>query len=247
MVGTSDTKTRKYIRVDCKCWDCAYCGPRKARKYKRAIRELAEAQNLNRVVTLTLDPRSMDRHDPVAYINKAFPKFRTCLKRKFQVSITYIRVLEFQQNGNPHFHVLVDRFIPAAWVKKTWQAVGGGRIVDIRFVDIHRISRYLSKYLTKELLLSAPKRSRRVRCRMRQRHLYVRLSALMLCSRMKDGASEYAHKVVDHAVAYVDGRKATFNQVWKQFPHEAIYADAGWDGPLFQMRARPIPGCSMIR
>ena len=35
-------------------------------------------------------------------------------------------------------------------------------MVFIKYVDIHRISRYLSKYLTKELLLSAPKRSRRV-------------------------------------------------------------------------------------
>ena len=41
-------------------------------------------------------------------------------------------------------------------------AVGGGQMVDIRYVDVHRVSRYLSKYLTKELLLSAPLRSRRV-------------------------------------------------------------------------------------
>lgn len=34
--------------------------------------------------------------------------------------------------------------------------------VDIRYVDVHRVSRYLSKYLTKELLMSAPRRSRRV-------------------------------------------------------------------------------------
>jgi len=35
-------------------------------------------------------------------------------------------------------------------------------MVNIRFVDVHRVSRYLSKYLTKELLMSAPLRSRRV-------------------------------------------------------------------------------------
>jgi hypothetical protein len=163
LVGTSaDGQKRRYIRVDCKCWDCRYCGPRKAKRYKRAIRELAEAKKLNRFLTLTLDPRSMDHEDPVAYINKVFGKWRTYLKRKFGVSITYIRVLEFQKNGNPHFHILVDRFIPQAWIKQSWQAVGGGKFVHIQFVDVHRISRYLSKYLTKEMLLSAPKRSRRV-------------------------------------------------------------------------------------
>ena len=35
-------------------------------------------------------------------------------------------------------------------------------MVDIRLIDVHRVSRYLSKYLTKELLMSAPLRSRRV-------------------------------------------------------------------------------------
>jgi hypothetical protein len=163
VAGTAaGTKITRYFRVDCKCWNCRYCGPKKARRYKRAIREMAESKRLNRFLTLTLDPKLIGSDDPVIYINKAFAKWRTYVKRKFGVSITYIRVLEFQTNGNPHFHILVDRFIPQAWVKQSWSAVGGGRFVDIRFVDLHRISRYLSKYLTKELLLSAPMRSRRV-------------------------------------------------------------------------------------
>ena len=37
-------------------------------------------------------------------------------------------------------------------------------IVDIRFVDLHRVSHYLAKYLTVDLLLSAPKGVRRVTC-----------------------------------------------------------------------------------
>jgi hypothetical protein len=35
-------------------------------------------------------------------------------------------------------------------------------MVDIKLVDVHRVSHYLSKYLTKDLLLSAPSRCRRV-------------------------------------------------------------------------------------
>jgi hypothetical protein len=123
---------------------------------------VAERHKLNRFLTLTLDPKVLGNKDPVAYINAVFAKWRTYLKRKFGHSITYIRILEFQKSGNPHFHILVDRFIPQAWIQSTWQAVGGGRFVDIRYVDIHRIAHYLSKYLSKELLLSAPKRSRRI-------------------------------------------------------------------------------------
>ena len=155
-------RKRRFIRVDCRCWDCAYCGPRKATRYRYAIRDTAERYGLNRFVTLTLDPAELGGEPAVPYINATFAKWRIYLKRKFGVSITYIRILEFQQNGNPHFHILVDRFMPQAWIKSTWQAVGGGRLVDIRFVDIHRIAHYLSKYLTKALLLSAPKRSRRI-------------------------------------------------------------------------------------
>jgi hypothetical protein len=44
-----------------------------------------------------------------------------------------------------------------SWISAAWQAVGGGRIVDIRLVDIHRIAPYLSKYLTKEFLTFAMK------------------------------------------------------------------------------------------
>jgi hypothetical protein len=98
----------------------------------------------------------------VRYLRRVFNKFRVYLLRKYGRSIKYIAVLEFHKNGNPHLHILLDRFIKQQWISEKWSALGGGRIVDIKFVDVHRISRYLSKYLTKELLLSAPPRSRRV-------------------------------------------------------------------------------------
>jgi len=135
-------KTQRYIRVDCKCWDCPYCGPKKARRYRNAIRELAQVYDLRRFLTLTLDPQFMDREDPVGYINKAFAKWRIYLKRKLGVLVVYIRILEFQKNGNPHFHILVDRFIPQALIQSTWEAAGGGRMVFIKYVDIHRVARF---------------------------------------------------------------------------------------------------------
>jgi hypothetical protein len=147
--------------VNCKCWSCSYCGPRRAKRYKYAIRATAEALKLCRFLTLTLDPSKIEG-DPVPYLNATFAKLRVYWKREYGVALTYIRILEFQKNGNPHFHILIDRYMPQAWLQASWQAVGGGRMVDIRYVDIHRISHYLSKYLTKELLLSAPLGCRRV-------------------------------------------------------------------------------------
>jgi integrase len=64
--------------------------------------------------------------------------------------------------GLPHYHILTDRFIDQKWISWTWNQLGGARVVDIRFVQVRKIARYLSKYLTKELLLSAPKGTRRI-------------------------------------------------------------------------------------
>ena len=112
-------------------------------------------------MTLTLDPAAISG-DPVAFRNLVFGKLRVYLLRHFKAAPQYIRILEFQKNGSPHFHVLIDRYVPQGWLSKSWVAVGGGPVVDIRFVDVHRVTNYLSKYLTKELLLSAPKGSRRI-------------------------------------------------------------------------------------
>ena len=156
-----DGQGEKAVRLDCKTWDCAYCGPRKAWRYKQAIRVIAERHSLTRFLTLTLDPSKIEG-DPVRYLRRVFNKFRVSLLRKFGCSVTYIAILEFHKSGIPHLHVLIDRFILQRWISESWSALGGGGIVDIRFVDVHRISHYLAKYLTKELLMSAPLRSRRV-------------------------------------------------------------------------------------
>ena len=151
----------RFHRVNCKCWNCRYCAPRKAKRIKHAIRATAEAMQLRRFLTLTLDPAKIEG-DPVRYLNAVFAKLRVYLRRQYAAAPQYIRILEFQKNGNPHFHILIDRYIAREWIQAAWVAVGGGWMVDIRYVDVHRVSRYLSKYLTKELLMSAPLRSRRV-------------------------------------------------------------------------------------
>jgi hypothetical protein len=196
------TETR-YMRVKCKCWNCAHCAPRKAARYKHSIRENAEKMQLRRFLTLTLDPKKNPGAEPaehaiylehtaenpnagalcqcvicervrglsVAYIRECWGKFRTYLRRAFRdpdskkpARVTFIAVLEFQlkKTGFAHLHVLIDRYISQQWVTEVWAAIGGGSHVDIRLVDLHRVSHYLAKYLTKELLMSAPKRSRRI-------------------------------------------------------------------------------------
>jgi hypothetical protein len=152
-----------FVRLDCKAWSCAYCGPRKAARLQRAICAKAIECGLNRFLTLTLDPKLVPKGlDETKYIRNVWAKFRVYLKRKFGKSIVYISVLEFQESGMPHLHILVDRYISHDWISHSWESLGGGKIVYIeRIVDLHRVGSYLSKYLTKDAILSAPSGVRR--------------------------------------------------------------------------------------
>jgi hypothetical protein len=152
------------LRVMCKSYGCAFCGPRKAVRLRKAIAAKALELSLTRFLTLTLDPaRIPPDADPVKYIRgEVWAKFRTYLKREYGKVVVYIAVLEFTKAGVPHLHVLVDRYIPQAWISRAWDALGGGRIVYIERVhDMHRMARYLAKYLTKDVILSAPGNVRR--------------------------------------------------------------------------------------
>jgi len=143
-----------YSRLNCKSWGCERCGPKRVRQLRHKITESATLNNLKRHMTLTLDPRKCSAEQSVIYIKKSWAKFRIYLKRKFSSSITYIAITEFQKNGYAHLHVLVDRRIPFAWIQQSWQAVGGGKFVNIQMVGINNVSAYLSKYLTSDILLS---------------------------------------------------------------------------------------------
>jgi hypothetical protein len=162
--GVDPKSGRKiFRRVNCKSWNCSYCGPRRARTARAAIRRVAEDLGLKYFLTLTLDPSKLeDKKYAVPYLRECFNKFRLYLKRRFGVAPNYICVLEFTQAGIPHLHVLFDRFIDQKWISRTWDSLGGGRIVFIKQVTVRNVARYLSKYFTKELLLSAPKGTRRI-------------------------------------------------------------------------------------
>src|SRR5262249_21720120 len=81
------------------------------------------------------------------YIRECWRKMRVLLAREFNGTLPFVGVLEFQADGVAHLHVLLGRFIPQKWLSLAWQSIGGGKIVDIRFVDVHRVSAYLAVYL----------------------------------------------------------------------------------------------------
>lgn len=151
-----------FLRADCKKLSCPRCGPKKARRYRRAIGDAAEKNRLTRLMTLTLDPNKCAVEDSVAHLRQCFSKFRVSLLRRVRKRVSFIAIVELQKSGMAHLHVLIGVFLEQHWISEAWQAVGGGKIVDIRYVDVHRVNAYLTKYLTKDLLLSVPAKKKRV-------------------------------------------------------------------------------------
>lgn len=101
------------------------------------------------MATLTLDRKRIPRGVRTdRYLRECWRKMRVSLSRKFGESVDYVGVLEFTQKGVAHLHLLLGRFIKQDWLSDAWSGVGAGVVVNIRMVDIHRVTAYLSIYLT---------------------------------------------------------------------------------------------------
>lgn len=162
--GKIKENNKDYIhvaRLGCKRWSCPICGPKRAKKLRFAIIQKATEGKLQRFLTLTLDPRNCTAEDSGEYLKNTWRKFRVSLKRQCGDTIDYILISENQKSGYAHLHILIDRYISQKWLQTAWQCVGGGKFVNIKYVDIHRIAAYLSKYLTKDMFLNQFKRGAR--------------------------------------------------------------------------------------
>jgi len=153
---------RSYHRLSCNRMSCSSCGPKRALRYRYAIARAAKAHSLSRFLTLTLDPsRAPGPEKSVDYIRECFNKFRTYLKRLLGATVEFIAILELQKSGMAHLHVLLSRYIPKTQIDSAWTAVGGG-FTWIKQVDVHRVSAYMSKYLTKDLFAAVPSKKKRI-------------------------------------------------------------------------------------
>ncbi|MEM3859173.1 MAG: hypothetical protein QW478_07160, partial [Candidatus Micrarchaeaceae archaeon] len=68
-----------------------------------------------------------------------------------------VRVVETQESGNPHLHVLLlgqINFIPAEWLRELWEKhYGLGTFVNVKQIENTKGAiRYLLKYLVKNLM-----------------------------------------------------------------------------------------------
>ena len=134
-------------RLPCKSWNCPSCAKKKARQLGNRARDNFKGHHL-RFWTLTVKPtQNIER--AILDANKAWNRLRLKITRKFG-KVKYFKVLEAQSATNmPHFHILLDKFIPWAWMRGAALSSGFGCHLWVEDVRDEHIYGYVLKYLRK--------------------------------------------------------------------------------------------------
>jgi hypothetical protein len=143
----------------CKSWRCYCCAHRMRMNLIEDLERLVEERpQLRRFLTLTVDtdaPGSTEEKHK--YITERFNALRTEINDRYpDLSYVWIRH-EGDENGRPHLHLLVDRYLPQSMLSMLSQRVGLGEVVDIRRVNARNAAHYLTSYLGKGALANLPK------------------------------------------------------------------------------------------
>lgn len=133
---------------DCKSWHCADCAPLKRRELASKIASGAP----NKFLTITFRKRNSGTKDDHA--RELLAAWQPIIKRAARAihtkHIPYCRVVEAQQNGEPHLHVAMrSTFIDTNEISRWCAELLNSPIVKIRAVyNVGDVAAYLAKYLT---------------------------------------------------------------------------------------------------
>lgn len=100
------------------------------------------------MVTLTFDSSAPDPLVSPEYYSKAWDTFLKRLRRRYP-HLRFARIVELTGSGRPHFHVLVNHYLPQKYVSWAFSECGGGKVADCRYIQPGRAARYVTKYITK--------------------------------------------------------------------------------------------------
>lgn len=150
----------------CGSWDCYCCAHRMRMNLIEELERLVEERpEMRRLLTITVDsdvPRApTEKEAQHEYITERFNALRTSLNDNYgDLSYVWIRH-EGDENGRPHLHLLVDRYLAQGELSEMTRGVGLGEVVDIRRVEARNAAHYLTSYLGKGALADLAKGLRR--------------------------------------------------------------------------------------
>jgi|WetSurMetagenome_2_1015567.scaffolds.fasta_scaffold09739_9 hypothetical protein len=158
--------TGEKIDARCNAYKCDYCGPRKAFKLETAMERYFSTYRHIRLLTATVRTTLFDLPGhSIRDISECWRRFITSVRRSKSLSdsqrqFSYVKVLEFTKRGYPHFHVVVNSFLPWTVLQHLWEEsicqVFGvtGRHGTINLEHLPN-PRSASKYVTKYVLKAA--------------------------------------------------------------------------------------------
>ena len=109
----------------CKSNYCKLCRPKNLIALRKVLYESLNYHRW-RMIDLTFPDHSVDPLTALQSIYKTFKQFIQKVRYKYP-DIAFVRTIEIHQSGFPHLHMIVDKYIPVAFIQKCWHDQGGGQ------------------------------------------------------------------------------------------------------------------------
>lgn len=148
LLGTDGCEAGAYF-LRCKSWRCKRCGPKKVRRVMAQI-QAGMSSGFIRFATFTA-PGDEDAAASYRQLTKRWKRLALRIARRWG-KFEYLLVVEPQQRGHAHLHVLIrgPSFLPQPQLARMAAECGFGRVTHIKAAH-RRLPVYLAKYLTKTL------------------------------------------------------------------------------------------------
>lgn len=164
-----ESRTGKFFHPNCGKYDCEYCSWKKIKIFSEKVGHFFQNCRV-RFLTLTATNRFnqfLPDHLPVLAWRELIRNLRNRPAYSSLKKLKYIRIVEYQKNGNTHYHVLVDKYIHKDVINHLWRkacsevlekyGLPSGNIerfanANIKAViDSPQVAQYIKKYLTKSV------------------------------------------------------------------------------------------------
>jgi hypothetical protein len=146
------------IRVPQYCGNrfCTTCGTIRSKRLLRRVGSVTakitpRGDYSFKFLTLTV-PRKKNLKGSIDEVLKSFRRFRqrSYWKKNVRGGAYFIEFKHTPNGWNPHLHVVIEsRYMPVKTIRRHWEQVSPGKIVDIRRIPVGSAIRYASKYCTK--------------------------------------------------------------------------------------------------
>ena len=120
--------TAELVKAKCKAYKCPVCGPKKVWKLKKYIQKHVASWNEAILWTFTISDKvlsGMSPQEKFRFASRCWKTFRDLLYKNKSLSgsqkdFQYIKTVEIQENGSPHYHAILDRFVWQPTLNKLW-------------------------------------------------------------------------------------------------------------------------------